>query len=78
MGQPQPLPSPEKHDSGAPVVVKPAVTSLEDVRCALCGVSLVGRAERHRMVSPLITMGAVTVCHVCRRAAVGEGYRPVH
>jgi hypothetical protein len=62
----------------APIKIGEAasVTPLDDVRCALCGASLVGKRERYRMVSPLVTMGQVTVCRICRRAALSEGYRP--
>jgi hypothetical protein len=52
------------------------LTALDDMRCALCGASLVGQQERYRLVSPLVSMGTVTVCRTCRRAALGEGYRP--
>ena len=52
-----------------------AVMPLEEARCALCGASLVGKKQRYRMVSPLVTMGKVTVCRTCRRAAQSEGYR---
>jgi hypothetical protein len=52
------------------------VTPLEEVRCALCGASLVGKRERFKVVSPLVSMGRVTVCRTCRRAALSEGYRP--
>jgi hypothetical protein len=51
-------------------------TLIDDVRCALCGASLVGKRKRYRLVSPLTSMGTVTVCWICRRAALGEGYRP--
>ena len=47
-----------------------SLTSIDDVRCALCGTSLVGRRKRYRLVSPFTTMGTVTVCSVCRRAAL--------
>ena len=63
-------PSPTKIGEAA------SVTPLDDVRCALCGSSLVGKRERYRMVSPLVAMGTVTVCRTCRRAALSEGYRP--
>jgi hypothetical protein len=53
-----------------------SVTPLEEVRCALCGASLVGKRERFKVVSPLVSMGRVTVCRTCRRAALSEGYRP--
>jgi hypothetical protein len=52
------------------------VTPLEEARCALCGASLVGTRERFKVVSPLVSMGKVTVCRTCRRAALSEGYRP--
>jgi hypothetical protein len=51
------------------------VMPIEEARCALCGSSLVGKKQRFRMVSPLVTMGKVTVCRTCRRAALSEGYR---
>jgi hypothetical protein len=75
MGQAQQLPAPEKRDRAAVGAVTP-LTSLEDMRCALCGSSLVGQRQRYHMVSPLVSMGAVTVCRTCRRAALSEGYRP--
>jgi hypothetical protein len=53
------------------------VTPIEDVCCALCGTSLVGtRKQRYRLVSPYGSMGKVTVCRMCRKAALSEGYRP--
>jgi hypothetical protein len=63
-------PSPVQRGEAAPV------TSLDEARCALCGASLVGRRERFKVVSPLVSMGKVTVCRTCRRAALSEGYRP--
>jgi hypothetical protein len=54
------------------------LTLIDDVRCALCGTSLVGKRERYRMVSPFASMGKVTVCWICRRAALSEGYRPAN
>ena len=54
------------------------LTLIDDVRCALCGTSLVGTRERHRLVSPLVSMGEVTVCRTCHRAALSEGYRPAN
>jgi hypothetical protein len=63
-------PSPTPLGEAAPV------TSLDEARCALCGASLVGRRERFKVVSPLASMGKVTVCRTCRRAALSEGYRP--
>jgi hypothetical protein len=52
------------------------VCSLESARCALCGRSLIGGAESYRLVSPLVAMGAVTVCGRCHKAALAEGYLP--
>jgi hypothetical protein len=47
----------------------------EYARCDLCGDPLGRLAGRFPMVSPL-TARYVTVCRTCRRAALGEGYRP--
>jgi len=47
----------------------------EYARCDLCGEPLGHHAGRFPMVSPL-TARYVTVCRTCRRAALGEGYRP--
>lgn len=67
-------------DSGEEVVdlhLPPAsVLPLGSARCALCGASLVGEQVSYHMVSPLVSMGSVTVCRRCRRAALSEGYRP--
>ena len=63
-------------DSRARAGEAASLTFIDDVRCALCGTSLVGRRKRYRLVSPFATMGTVTVCSVCRRAALREGYRP--
>ena len=53
-----------------------SVSTLHSARCALCGRSLVKEPIRYHMVSPLVSMGPVTVCRACRRAALSEGYRP--
>jgi hypothetical protein len=67
-------------DSSGEVVhlssVPGTISSLESARCALCGTSLVGDPLHYHMVSPLCVMGSVTVCRACRKAALGEGYRP--
>ena len=77
MGQPHPLQTPQ-HGRKVPLpLVEPSpVSLLDEARCALCGSSLVGQARRYHLVSPLVAMGPVTVCHMCRRAALSEGYRP--
>jgi hypothetical protein len=49
--------------------------SREYARCDLCGEALGGHAGHFHMVSPL-TARHVSVCRTCRRAALGEGYRP--
>ena len=33
-----------------------SLTSIDDVRCALCGTSLVGKRKRYRVVSPFTSM----------------------
>jgi hypothetical protein len=61
-------PAPEK-------LVEATVTSLEP-RCALCGAKLVGQHMSHQLVPPQSADHSITVCHVCNKAALGEGYRP--
>ena len=75
MGQADPQQTPSEGRRLLSVPLAPVV-SLDDARCALCGASLVGPGRRYHMVSPLVSMGSVTVCRVCHRAALGEGYRP--
>ena len=76
MGQVHPLPTPSVAD--APAVVPPAsVRSVDSAHCGLCGAKLSARALRHHVVSPQSCDVAITVCHTCRKAALGEGYRPV-
>jgi hypothetical protein len=77
MSQANYVPSADPHRPAPTKIGEAAsVTPLDDVRCALCGASLVGKRERYRMVSPLVTMGKVTVCRTCHRPALSEGYRP--
>ncbi len=52
------------------------VSVLNVAQCGLCGTSLSAAALRFRMVSPLVGGACLTVCHTCRNAALGEGYRP--
>ena len=63
-------------DSPAKTGEAATLTLIEEVRCALCGTSLVGKRKRYRLVSPFASMDTITVCWICRRAALGEGYRP--
>jgi len=49
--------------------------SREYAVCDLCGEHLGEHAGHFHMVSPL-TARHVSVCRTCRRAALGEGYRP--
>ncbi len=53
-----------------------SVSVLNVAQCGLCGRSLSADALRFRMVSPLVRGACLTVCHTCRNAALGEGYRP--
>jgi hypothetical protein len=53
-----------------------SVSVLNVAQCGLCGTSLSTDALRFRMVSPLVVGACLTVCHTCRNAALGEGYRP--
>jgi hypothetical protein len=66
-GAAQPAPEPKPRSAG------PA--AREYARCDLCGEALGGHAGHFHMVSPL-TARHVSVCRTCRRAALGEGYRP--
>jgi len=49
--------------------------SREYAHCDLCGEPLGSHTGHFHMVSPL-TARHVSVCRTCRRAALGEGYRP--
>ena len=75
MGQLYPLHS--QADEGATEGGDVASVSVLNVaQCGLCGTSLSADALRFRMVSPLVSGACLTVCHTCRNAALGEGYRP--
>jgi hypothetical protein len=80
MGQVHPLPKAPAADDALPPGVQSGdstVRSLDSTTCALCGSRLSARALRYHMVSPQSCDDRLTVCHVCRKAALGEGYRPV-
>jgi predicted RNA-binding Zn-ribbon protein involved in translation (DUF1610 family) len=77
MGQVRPMPS-QSADVATPVAADaPAaeVRSIADAHCALCGAKLTARALRYHVVSPQYC-DMITVCNTCRKAALGEGYRP--
>jgi hypothetical protein len=75
MGQLYPLHS--QGDASATQTDRVASVSVLNVaQCGLCGASLSADALRFRMVSPLVGGACLTVCHTCRNAALGEGYRP--
>jgi len=75
MGQVHPIPTQsEGRDAG--VTMPPAtVRSIDSAHCGLCGAKLSARALRYHVVSPQ-RCEMMTVCHTCRKAALGEGYRP--
>jgi hypothetical protein len=77
MGQVHPLPKPPSTDD-APIQNAGSVTSIDSTHCGLCGAKLSSRSLRHRVVSPQSSNASMTVCHTCHKAALGEGYRPVH
>lgn len=78
MGEVHPLPKAPAADD-LPVSLQrhdAAVRSIDSTTCALCGKQLSPRALRYHMMSPRSCDVRLTVCHVCRKAALGEGYRP--
>jgi hypothetical protein len=74
MGQLLPLPS--SHEDAARPQRPPALEAVQMPACDLCGERLSASRQSFRMVSPLTSAGTVVVCGTCRRAALGEGYRP--
>jgi predicted RNA-binding Zn-ribbon protein involved in translation (DUF1610 family) len=76
MGQVHPLPTHSDH-TDVPVAEAPAaVPSTESAHCALCGARFTAGALRYQVVSPQCCEAPITVCHICHKAALGEGYRP--
>jgi predicted RNA-binding Zn-ribbon protein involved in translation (DUF1610 family) len=76
MGQVHPLPT-QSDGVGSPATKPPAtVRSIDSAHCGLCGAKLSARALRYHVVSPQCCEAPITVCHTCRKAALGEGYRP--
>jgi predicted RNA-binding Zn-ribbon protein involved in translation (DUF1610 family) len=77
MGQVHPMPN-QSDSVNTPVIDPPAtVHSIDSAHCGLCGTKLSARTLRYHVVSPQCCDTMITVCHLCRRAALGEGYRPV-
>ena len=78
MGQVHPLPKATAAEE-VPVSMQTCdapVRSIDSTTCALCGKRLSARALRYHMMSPQSCDARLTVCYVCRKAALGEGYRP--
>ena len=76
MGQVHPLPT-QSDVASVPLAQPPAdVRSIDSAHCGLCGAKLSARALRYHLVSPQCCDVPITVCHTCRNAALGEGYRP--
>ncbi len=75
MGQVHPMPTQSEGRDAAVTEPPAAVRSVESVRCGLCGAKLSARSLRYHVVSPQ-SCDMMTVCHTCRKAALGEGYRP--
>jgi predicted RNA-binding Zn-ribbon protein involved in translation (DUF1610 family) len=76
MGQVHPLQNPQATDAASPAMPPATVRSIDSAHCALCGAKLSARALRYHVVSPQSCEAPLTVCHTCRKAALGEGYRP--
>jgi hypothetical protein len=60
----------------APLKAVEATVSPLEPPCALCGAKISGQGLRYQLVPPQSALQTITVCHTCRRAALGEGYRP--
>jgi predicted RNA-binding Zn-ribbon protein involved in translation (DUF1610 family) len=76
MGQVHPMPI-QSDGRDASVTQSPAtVRSIDSAHCGLCGAKLSARSLHYHVVSPQCCETTITVCHMCRRAALGEGYRP--
>ena len=81
MGEVHPLPSSPHPDESsihpAPSADQAAnVRFIDDASCALCGVRLTASMLHYHVVSPQRCDTRIAVCHLCRKAALGEGYRP--
>jgi len=75
MGQVHPMPA-QSEGRDAAVTNPPAtVRSIDSAHCGLCGAKLSARSLRYHVISPQ-RCEMMTVCHTCRKASLGEGYRP--
>jgi len=76
MRQVHPLPAPTTTDEMPAMQSSDTVRSIDSGHCGLCGAKLSARALRYHVVSPQACDATLTVCHTCRKVALGEGYRP--
>lgn len=76
MGQVHPLPASTTADGMPAMQSSATVRSIDSAHCGLCGAKLSARSLRYHVVSPQACESTLTVCHTCRKAALGEGYRP--
>ena len=76
MGQVHRLPASTTTDELPVAQPSATVRSIDSAHCGLCGTKLSARALRYHVVSPQTSGATLTVCHTCRQAALGEGYRP--
>jgi hypothetical protein len=74
MGQVHPLAKTDEADAAESQSA--TVRSIDSAHCGLCGAPLSSRSLRYHVVSPQVVDASLTVCHLCHRAALGEGYRP--
>ena len=76
MGQVHPMPTPSESCDAAATKPPATIRSIDSAHCGLCGAKLSAKALRYHVVSPQCCETTITVCHMCRKAALGEGYRP--
>jgi hypothetical protein len=67
---------PAVHEDPPPVLQSERFGVVHTLRCDLCGGVLADHGPSYHLLSPRLRAGVVTVCHTCRKAALGEGYRP--
>ena len=75
MGNVHPL-RPAVREDPPPVLQPERLGVVRALRCDLCGSALADHGPSFHLISPRPRAGVVTVCHTCRKAALGEGYRP--
>jgi hypothetical protein len=76
VGQVHQLPTAHSDEAMPAISANATVRSIDSAHCGLCGAKLNARALRYHVVSPQACDVTLTVCHTCRKAALGEGYRP--